>query len=155
MGYRSDVWVGLLVKDEKDALAVLQEYGARKRVKENKILNLWTIQRNSGTGRVLFLFEETSIKWYDSYEDVQAIKEIHDAAITIGIDYAFREIEFGEEIEDTKDYMDYQEESSLADTVNILSEEMWNLFSVSRCCDVNSEGYESVPTIDTYKLFAA
>jgi len=151
MGYRSDVWVGLLVTNEEDALELLKEYGARKRVKENKILELWQIQRDSDKGRVLFLYEANYVKWYDSYENVQAIKEIQDAAIDQGIDYAYREIVFGEETEDVTDNFYYEED----DGHGFLSEEMWTLFSVSRCCDVNSEGYESVPTIDTYKLFAA
>jgi hypothetical protein len=149
MGYRSDVWVGLLVQNEEDAMELLKVYSAMPKVKENKILELWQIEGDPTTGRVLFLYEADYVKWYDSYEDVQAIKEIRDAAIKADIEYAYREIEFGEDFEDLKDRMDADDEKGF------LTEEMWDLFSLSRCCDVNNGRYEDNPTLDTYKMFAA
>jgi len=151
MGYRSEVWVGMLVSNEKDAMQLLNQYRAMPKVKENKILELWQIASDPTTGRVLFLYEADYVKWYDSYEDVQAIKEITNAACYAGIEYAYREVVFGEETEDITDHIDVIESD------DELSDAMWDLFSVSRICDVDvGHKYESsVPALDTYKMFAA
>ena len=151
MGYRSDVWVGMIVQDEEDAMKLIKAYSAMPKVKENKILELWQIAGDPTNGRVLFLYEDDWVKWYDSYESVQAIKEITNAACYAEIEYAYREVVFGEETEDITDHIEVVESDDK------LSDAIWRLFSVSRVCDVDVKSkYESsVPTLDTYKMFAA
>ena len=155
MGYRSNVWIGMLVESEDDAMKLLSRYGQAERTRECQLLEYWSITRENGVypnGKgcsVLFSFEGHDWKWYDSYEEVMGIRNIVDHAKALEIPYAYREVVFGEEIEDLRDYIDY------SDDQNHLSDLIFDVFTVARFCDTNGTHSEPVPAIDTYKLFVA
>jgi hypothetical protein len=155
MGYRSDVWIAMLVESEDDAMKLLSRYGQAERTKNCQLLEYWSITRenrvdpNLKNGTVLFYFEGHDWKWYDSYEEVMGIRNIVDHAKALEIPYAYREVVFGEEIEDLRDYIDYShDQSDLCDLI-------FDVFTVARFCDKKRTHGEPVPAIDTYKLFVA
>lgn len=153
MGYRSDVFIAMLVESEDDAMKLLSRYGQAERTKNGQLLELWSITRETGVNpngnTILFYLEGHDWKWYDSYEDVMGIRDIVDHAKALEIPYAYREVVFGEEIEDLRDYIDY------SDDQNHLCDLIFDVFTVHRDLEVSASHDEPVPAIDTYKLFVA
>jgi hypothetical protein len=119
MGYRSDVTIALGVEAENSAdvmnrlMAVYSiDPLVQKHVKDNWKWEVYQyIANKSGEkGISVAVFEAVGVKWYDTYEDVQAIlrlleiaKSMLDSSGESPAPWAWKSIRIGEEVGDIED----------------------------------------------------
>lgn len=106
MGYRSDVLLAVAFDTKEQLDEVWAVYCLNPKVQENDIAKDWKM-RLDGDYPVLWFFEE-SVKWYDSYDHVQAFEalftlaEIFEAERKLAFNYAWVKLRIGEEDDDTE-----------------------------------------------------
>ena len=102
MGYRSDVYIGVAFASEDDLTEVLAVYTIDPRVQKHNLLEQWDIKDDN-----ILYFEETSTKWYDSYDEVEGIEHMLHLADKFheerDMAVAYRFIRIGEEDTDVED----------------------------------------------------
>jgi hypothetical protein len=130
MGYRSDVYIGVAFASEKDMKEVLAVYAMNPQVQKHNLLGQWEIK-----GDNILYFEETSTKWYDSYEWVQGCEYLMRLVETFheerDIPFAYRFIRIGEEEPDIK-----RNEQHGGDDGELI-EMLWDRMQVVRTVEVN------------------
>lgn len=122
MGYRSDVAVAIMFNTKEDLLTFRTKHKILGGTTEQEITNLNVIEYQNKV--VAFAYYD-SVKWYDGYEDVQAVMQMLEDAQEAK--FSTMLIRIGEEISDIEYdshiYNDEQGEASLG---------LYELFSVSR-----------------------
>ena len=102
MGYRSDVYIGVAFQNRSDLNEVMAVYTIDPRVQKHHLRGEWELKDDN-----ILYFEETSTKWYDSYESVQGIEYMLELAESFhserDMPVAFRLLRLGEEIGDTEE----------------------------------------------------
>ena len=102
MGYRSDVYIGVAFASEDDLTEVLAVYTIDPRVQKHNLLEQWDIKDDN-----ILYFEETSTKWYDSYDEVEGIEHMLHLADKFheerDMPIAHRFVRLGEEETDMED----------------------------------------------------
>lgn len=102
MGYRSDVYIGVAFASVDDLKEVVAVYTIDPRVQKHNLLEQWDVREDN-----ILYFEETSTKWYDSYDDVTGIEHMLHLADKFheerNMAVAYRFIRLGEEINDTEE----------------------------------------------------
>ena len=102
MGYRSDVYIGVAFASVDDLREVMAVYAIDPHVQKHNLLEQWDVREDN-----ILYFEETSTKWYDSYEAVQGIEHMLHLADKFHEErnmlIAHRFIRLGEEINDTEE----------------------------------------------------
>jgi hypothetical protein len=125
MGYRSDVAIGFMFADEAEmmgfaaALRLNPDENIQAALKEYKLL----------PGNVMYASFE-SVKWYDSYDDVQSHETILGAARERKIPNAFLRV--GEEANDVTEELETYERNCW--------DEMYEMFGVERSMRCPKEG---------------
>jgi len=74
MGYRSDVAIAFAFKKKEQIDEVLAIYQMRPFVSEHNLAERWTVRDWNGVWGLTFVAD--SVKWYDSYEDVQGLEDM-------------------------------------------------------------------------------
>ena len=101
MGYRSEVLLAVAFETKEQLEEVWAVYCLHKFVQEHDIAKQWT--RTDEVYPTLWVSVE-NVKWYESYEDVQAFEHMKDLADTFAVerDFAFAWLKYriGEDIND-------------------------------------------------------
>jgi hypothetical protein len=128
MGYRSDVLLVVALRTPAQYDELMAVYAMDPLVQKHNTVGEWT--KHVYEDHVILAFKGTDLKWYESYEDVQAIEHLLTLANTFaeerGFDvpndpeapqvpepvfpYATARIRIGEESDDSE--MEYQENDS-------------------------------------------
>jgi len=134
MGYSSDVVIGVAFKTRKQMEEVLAVYRMDPKVQKHNVMEKWKLCPDHEPPYMVFTGND--VKWYDSYEDVQAFEHIasvcEDFADERGFEYAYRIVRIGEEdtdvdVDDSYDNDDY-------DLMDFLQD---NLYPIRRIdCDL-------------------
>ena len=102
MGYRSDVYIGVAFASVDDLREVMAVYAIDPHVQKHNLLEQWDVREDN-----ILYFEETSTKWYDSYEAVQGIEHMLHLADKFheerNMAVAYRHLRLGEELDDAMD----------------------------------------------------
>ena len=101
MGYRSDVYIAVAFANADDLKEVVAVYTIDPRVQKHNLLQEWDVREDN-----ILYFKETSIKWYDTYEDVQGVEHMLHLADKFheerDMPVAYRFIRIGENDNDTE-----------------------------------------------------
>lgn len=130
MGYRSDVVIAFAFKSKAEADEVLAIYRMDSRVQEHDLEKEW---RTHNWGAAYGLtFTATSVKWYDSYSDVQGLEHMSEVVRTFSehrpeFEFAYRKIRIGEEDNDIESDSYNSEKESCA-----LQDELWERMGLHR-----------------------
>lgn len=104
MGYRSDVAIVVAFKTKEEMEEVLAVYRMDPRVQKHKIMEQWKLRPDFQPPYMTHA--ESSVKWYESSEDVEAVEHIAsicaDFAEARGFEYAYRLVRLGEADDDTE-----------------------------------------------------
>lgn len=104
MGYRSDVLIAVAFKNKDHLDEVWAVYCMDPRVQKHNLAEAWN-RADEGDYPVLWYYE-TSVKWYDGFEDVQGVEHLIDVASDFAEErkhpYASIKYRIGEEINDTE-----------------------------------------------------
>ena len=105
MGYRSEVAILVSFKDTDHRDEVLAAYAMDPRVQAHDVLNQWK-KIDPEDDYPLLKFYETHTKWYESYDDVQAVHHLEHIlqlfAEERGLPYGWLFIRVGEEDNDVE-----------------------------------------------------
>jgi len=100
MGYYSDITIAVAFASKADMDEVLAVYAMLPEVQEYKLLDEYWERREDN----IMLYTHDSVKWYASFEDVQAVErlkslveEFHEAR---GMPFAWHKIRIGEDEND-------------------------------------------------------
>lgn len=106
MGYRSDVYIGVAFASVDDLKEVMAVYAIDPRVQKHNLLEQWDVREDN-----ILYFEETSTKWYDSYEATHGVEHMLRLADKFheerNMAVAYRFIRLGEDINDSEDRYEY------------------------------------------------
>jgi hypothetical protein len=109
MGYRSDVRFVVALPSEAERDSIMALYSMHPLVQEHDMATDWTpyevmaqvYHRDAGVPMYLLSYDDTGVKWYDSYEDVQAVMHMEELLDSLeGRCYAYRFIRIGEDDSD-------------------------------------------------------
>ena len=109
MGYRSDVRFVVALPSEAERDSIMALYSMHPLVQEHDIATDWTpyevmaqvYRRDDGVPMYLLSYDDTDVKWYDSYEEVQAVMHMEKLLDSLeGRCYAYRFIRIGEDDSD-------------------------------------------------------
>ena len=109
MGYRSDVRFVVALPSEAERNSIMALYSMHPLVQEHDIATDWTPYevmaqvyfRDAGVPMYLLSYDDTDVKWYDSYEEVQAVMHMEKLLDSLeGRCYAYRFIRIGEDDSD-------------------------------------------------------
>jgi hypothetical protein len=106
MGYYSDVLLAVAFDTKEQLEEVLAVYCLNPKVQEHDLAKYWE-KKLDGDYPVLWYYNN-GIKWYESYEDVQALEELFTLAETfeeerkLAFNYAWVKLRIGEEDDDTE-----------------------------------------------------
>lgn len=135
MGYRSDVVIAFAFKSKEQIDEVMAIYRMHKHVQGLDLAKDWQVHDWNGVWGLTY--SAVSVKWYESYEDVQGFEHMEKLVTDFAenrkeFEYAYRMIRVGEDDADTQtDNHDKQESgSSLAD-------ELWDRMGLSREINTN------------------
>ena len=135
MGYRSDVVIAFAFNSEEQIDEVMAIYRMHKHVQGLGLAKDWKVHDWNGVWGLTYSAD--SVKWYESYEDVQGFEYMEKLVTDFAenrkeFEYAYRMIKVGEDDADTQtDNHDKQESgSSLAD-------ELWERMTLSREINTN------------------
>lgn len=107
MGYRSDVVIAHAFENEDIVKEIMAIYAMHPIVQQLELLKDWTVKENL----VFITYED--VKWYDTYDDVQAIKHLEELTKQFhterGISYATVQFRIGEDMDDVETAYDYSE----------------------------------------------
>ena len=106
MGYRSDVFYALAWPNKDHAKEVLAVYATDQRVIDHEVLLLdWTYYDKDGS--LLMVYQDESVKWYEDFEDVQALEHAEELAELFWRErkfpYACKFVRLGEDLEDVEE----------------------------------------------------
>jgi|TARA_R110000803_G_scaffold203447_1_gene269024 hypothetical protein len=106
MGYRSDVFYALAWPNKDHAKEVLAVYAMDQRVIDHEVLLLdWTYYDKDGS--LLMVYRNESVKWYEDFEDVQALERAEELAELFWQErkfpYACKFVRLGEDLEDVEE----------------------------------------------------
>lgn len=138
MGYRSDVRIAVAFSDEHTRNEVMAVYSMHPLVQEHNIAKDWvprTVQvyvwRNEYREVPLYLltYAEEQVKWYDTYEDVQAVEYMKHLCFKFDAEresfhYAYKFVRCGEEVEDVEISAHESAGAQGADLADYLSESL-------------------------------
>ena len=128
MGYRSDVLLAVVLSTPEQCDELMAVYALDLNVQKYELAARW--QKHVYDDHVALVYQETDIKWYESYGDVQGLEHLLTLAKTFGEErgfdlpndpeasqvpepvfpYATARIRIGEETEDS--VMEYEENDS-------------------------------------------
>ena len=114
MGYRSDVAIAFVFSEKEQIDEVLAIYQMRPFVSEHNLVEQWTVQNWNGVWGLTY--SAVSIKWYDSYEDVQGLEDMIEVVKTFAEErgaafpYAYCKLRIGEEDDDIERVYEYNED---------------------------------------------
>lgn len=133
MGYRSDVATAIAVRTNKlERLMAL--YMQHPLVQETHAAEAWEVyDYQYAEGYTLLLHRAEGVKWYPSYNDVQAIDYLYELLVNLNQDsadipFAMRRIEIGEEEDDTR----IENCESYTDNDHKLLEIVWETLGICR-----------------------
>ena len=113
MGYRSEVAIGVAFENEADLKEVMAVYCLNPLVQKHDIAKKWKLVSDN----TVMLFHAESVKWIDSYEDVQAYEAIKELAKTFAekrnMPYAYMFTRIGEHDNDIEEQEEYNEDAGL------------------------------------------
>ena len=138
MGYRSDVAIGFVFNTKEQIDEVLSIYQMRPFVSEHDLVKQWTIRDWNGVWGLTF--NAVSIKWYDSYEDVQGLEDMVNVVKTFADErgdafpYAHCKLRIGEDDDDAESVYDYNEAGSG------LIDNLYDRMAVRRELQIDFEG---------------
>jgi hypothetical protein len=121
MGYRSDVAIAFAFKEKEQIDEVLAIYQMRPFVSEYNLAERWTVRDWNGVWGLTFSAD--SIKWYDSYEDVQGLEDMVEVVKTFAegrgtaFQYAYCKLRIGEEDDDIERVYDSNDVGSYVENV--------------------------------------
>jgi hypothetical protein len=116
MGYRSDVAIAFVFSKKEQIDEVLAIYQMRPFVSEHDLVECWTVRDWDGVWGLTYSAE--SIKWYDSYEDVQGLEDMVTVVETFAEErgdafpYAYCKLSVGEEDDDIERVYDNNDAGS-------------------------------------------
>jgi len=121
MGYRSDVAIAFAFKEKEQIDEVLAIYQMRPFVSEHNLAEQWTVRDWNGVWGLTFVAD--SVKWYDSYEDVQGLEDMVEVVKTFAeergnaFQYAYCKLRIGEEDDDIERVYDSNDVGSYVENV--------------------------------------
>jgi hypothetical protein len=130
MGYRSDIVIAFAFKTKEQIDEVMAVYQMHKFVQEHDLAKEWQVHDWNGVWGLTF--SAVSVKWYESYEDVQGFEHMEKLVMDFAenrkeFEYAYRMIRVGEDDTDIEDeHHDKQEDDST------LSDELWDRMGLHR-----------------------
>lgn len=129
MGYRSDVVISYVFKHKEQIDEVLSIYQMHKFVQAHDLAKVWQV--HDWDGKWGLTYHAESVKWYDTYEDVQGFEHMFDVVQQFVEErdvflYAYRKIRLGEE--DT----DIEHSSADNDPDHELIDELYDRMAVRR-----------------------
>lgn len=137
MGYRSDVRVAVSFDNEHTRKEVMAVYSMHPSVQEHNIAKDWHVhdgemsfwRDNTGGSMPVYtlMYSADYVKWYDTYEDVQAVEFMHQICAKFDAEreafsYAYKFIRVGEEIEDIEIRSDHGNDDVSSDLDEYLSD---------------------------------
>ena len=131
MGYRSEVAILVSFRDIEHREEVLAAYAMDPKVQANNVLNNWE-KIDPENDYPLLKFYEAETKWYESYEDVQAVHHLEHIlqmfAEERGLPYGWLFIRVGESDDDTERDESHHDE----DEGDHMLECLWDKLSITR-----------------------
>lgn len=116
MGYRSEVVLMAVFANAEEHDEVMSIYRMNPKVQEHKLEAAWR-RVDMDSGVVVRIYEGDYVKWYESYEDVIALKGLEDVMQTFhderGFSYAWGYARIGEEPDDSEYEARHQEDDGL------------------------------------------
>jgi len=106
MGYRSDVFYALAWPNKDHAKEVLAVYAMDQRVIDHEVLlRCWTYYDKDGC--LLMIYQNEYVKWYEDFEDVQALERAEELAELFWQErkfpYACKFVRVGDDLEDVEE----------------------------------------------------
>lgn len=103
MGYRSDVVLAYVFKHKEQIDEVMAIYQMHKLVQAHDLAKEWQV--HDWKGKWGLTYHAESVKWYDTYEDVQGFEHMFEVVLQFVEErdvflYAYRRIRIGEEDQD-------------------------------------------------------
>lgn len=130
MGYRSDVFLAALFKNEQEYNEVMAIYAIDPKVQEEDVAKYWQ-KKVYSTGHVLCYYHATDVKWYDSYDDVQALMYMQALCRTFADEREFmigwKFVRIGEETADIE-----EEQEVMSDDYHYEAAAMDMLYDIAR-----------------------
>jgi hypothetical protein len=74
MGYRSDVLLAVVLRTAAQRDELMAVYALEPLVQKHSMVERW--KHYTYEDHVALVYQETNLKWYDSYEDVQALEHM-------------------------------------------------------------------------------
>jgi hypothetical protein len=74
MGYRSDVLLAVVLRTAAQRDELMAVYALDPLVQKHSMVERW--QHHTYDDHIALVYQETDLKWYDSYEDVQALEHL-------------------------------------------------------------------------------
>lgn len=131
MGYRSEVAILVSFKNKEHRDEVLSAYAMSPKVQAENIVNAWE-KIDPENDYPLLKFHAANVKWYESYEDVQAVHHLEQVlqmfAEERGLSYGWLFIRIGESDDDIEQDSSYHDE----DEGDHMLECLWDKMSVNR-----------------------
>lgn len=104
MGYRSDVVIAVAFKNREQMEEILAVYQMDEKVRTSRVMGQWKLCPEHKPPYMLF--KGDNVKWYPSYDDVQAFEHIVSVCAEFeehrGFEFAYRFVRIGEEDSDTE-----------------------------------------------------
>ena len=134
MGYRSDVLIAIAFSSVEHRDEVWAVYCIDPRVQHYKLARAW---KNFDRGPYPALwFHDEDVKWYDSYDDVQAVEYmmglVSEFAQERGLPYAYVYYRLGEELTDLEVTDQYEPDAAIA-----MREMLWEHCGIHRRLEHN------------------
>jgi hypothetical protein len=141
MGYRSDVVIAFAFNCKEQIDEVMAVYRMDPRVQKLGLETAWTIHEHEHEDFVFLTYAVASVKWYESYEDVQGLQ--HMSALVKSFDdergrgegnlplfpFAYRFVRIGEEDQDIESDSDHSDMG--------LMDQLWDRMSLIR--EINTD----------------
>lgn len=132
MGYYSDVTIAVAFASKEDMDEVLAVYAMLPEVQEYKILEDYWERREDN---ILLLYTQDSVKWYESFEDVQAVERLRSLVEEFheqrNMPFAWHKIRIGEEPNDIE-----YDEAHGGDSGELM-EKLWEGMRITRYVELN------------------
>ena len=138
MSYRSDVAIGFVFNTKEQIDEVLAIYQMRPFVSEHNLVEQWAVRDWDGVWGLTYSAE--SIKWYDSYEDVQGLEDMINVVKTFADErddafpYAHCKLVLGEDDADVERVYDNNEAG------NYLADILYRRMGIHREIQIDFEG---------------
>ena len=104
MGYRSDVVIAVAFKNREQMEEILAVYQMDEKVRKHRVMEQWKLCPEHKPPYMVF--ERGDVKWYPSYDDVQAFGHIVSVCAEFeehrGFEFASRFVRIGEDDNDTE-----------------------------------------------------